>query len=150
VRGALAAGAFAAAIACVSPSAPGAASAPAPELGRPVTLATGESASFDSGKISVRFVAVAEDSRCPKNEQCVWAGNARVELEVTAGGSGARTIALDTNKGTRDAEIEGYAVSLEDVAPLPVSGRGIAPEQYRVTLVVRRGSAPSRSDQPVR
>jgi hypothetical protein len=145
---ALAAG-LAAAISCAAAS--GAPESQArPELGKPFTLAAGESASLDSGKISVRFVAIGEDSRCPKNEQCVWAGNARVELEVRTNGS-PQSISLNTNKGAAEREIDGYFVSLQDVAPAPISGRAIAPQDYRVTLTVGRGASSQRpTDAPVR
>jgi hypothetical protein len=121
------------------------------QVGQPFTLAPGESASLDSGKLTVKFVAVSEDSRCPKNEQCVWAGNARVELEVRAGGAEARRISLQTNRGAPEAEVDAYSLLLEDIAPLPISGRPIAAADYRVTLRVSRGSATGRGrDEPVR
>ncbi len=40
--------------------------------------------------LTVRFVAVEEDSRCPVSEgyQCFWAGQATVVVEIDMGGSG--------------------------------------------------------------
>jgi len=149
-----AASAFVAAIACAgAPGAPGAPGATdhGAELGKPFTLAAGESASLDAGKLVVRFVAVGEDSRCPKGEQCVWAGNARVDLEVRVGTGSPQVISLNTNQGTASAELDGYGLALHDVAPQPIAGRAIAPEDYRVTVSATRGPAPSPgADQPVR
>jgi hypothetical protein len=125
---------------------------PSAELGKPFTLAPGESASLESGKITVRFVSVSEDSRCPKNEQCVWAGNARIELEVRPGTGSPRAIALDTNPrgGLPQAELDGYFIVLEGVAPQPIAGRAMAAGDYRVTLSVTRGAVPRPgTDQPV-
>lgn len=120
------------------------------ELGKPVTLAPGETASFDSGKIAVRFVAVTEDSRCPKGEQCVWAGNARVELEVRGGGGEPRRLTLETNGRASEAEVGELTLALQDVSPLPIGGRAIAPQDYRVTLILGRGAGSHRgSDAPV-
>ncbi|QAA82063.1 hypothetical protein EI546_10170 [Aequorivita sp. H23M31] len=36
--------------------------------------------------ISIKFVEVVEDSRCPKGVNCIWAGRAIVKVEVTANG----------------------------------------------------------------
>ena len=36
--------------------------------------------------ISIKFVEVVEDSRCPKDVNCIWAGRAIVKVEVTANG----------------------------------------------------------------
>jgi hypothetical protein len=141
---------LAAALACAgaTPAAPPADTA---ELGKPFTLAPGESATLGSGKVAVRLVAVSEDSRCPKNEQCVWAGNARVELEVRVGGGEARPVTLETNRGASDTEVGDFTLALVDVAPAPISGRTISPQDYRVTLTLGHGAASGpRSDAPVR
>lgn len=36
--------------------------------------------------ISIKFIDVLEDSRCPKDVTCIWAGRAIVKAEVTANG----------------------------------------------------------------
>lgn len=102
-----------------------------------VTLAIGESASLDGGALSVKFVRVAEDSRCPKGEQCIRAGNARVELEARVGSEPPRAIALNTTEGQTEVEIDRYVLRLDGVAPVPVTGRSVSPESYRVTLSLR-------------
>jgi hypothetical protein len=102
-----------------------------------VTLAIGESASLDGGALSVKFLRVAEDSRCPKGEQCIRAGNARVELEARSGAEPAQTVVLNTTEGETQAEIGSRVLRLDGLAPVPVSGRAIAPESYRATLSVR-------------
>jgi len=35
---------------------------------------------------SIKFVEVLEDSRCPENTTCIWAGRARVLVEVSKNG----------------------------------------------------------------
>ena len=101
-----------------------------------VTLAVGESASLDGG-LSVKFLRVAEDSRCPKGEQCIRAGNARVELEVRSGAEPERSIVLNTTEGETEAEVGRRVLRLDGLAPVPVSGRTISTENYRLTLSVR-------------
>lgn len=36
--------------------------------------------------ISIKFVKVIEDSRCPKNATCIWQGRAIVQVEITQKG----------------------------------------------------------------
>lgn len=36
--------------------------------------------------VSIKFLEVTEDSRCPKDVTCVWAGRAIVKVEVSANG----------------------------------------------------------------
>lgn len=36
--------------------------------------------------VSIKFLEVVEDSRCPKGVNCIWAGRAIVKVEVTADG----------------------------------------------------------------
>lgn len=39
--------------------------------------------------ITLKFLEVVEDSRCPKGVNCIWAGRAIVKVEVTADGQKA-------------------------------------------------------------
>lgn len=36
--------------------------------------------------VSIKFLEVVEDSRCPEGVNCIWAGRAIVKVEVTANG----------------------------------------------------------------
>ncbi|WGF93640.1 hypothetical protein [Aequorivita marisscotiae] len=37
--------------------------------------------------ISIKFLEVVEDSRCPTGVDCIWAGRAKVKVAVTANGN---------------------------------------------------------------
>lgn len=86
----------------------------------------------------VRFVAVPEDSRCPKGEQCIVAGKARVALEISVDGGTPTEVELGTAEGHGEMDVAGFQVTLAGLAPYPVSGRQIRPEEYVATLVLRR------------
>jgi len=45
-----------------------------------IRIPLGETAKI--GDATVKFVQVLEDSRCPLDVTCIWAGRARVQLEV--------------------------------------------------------------------
>ncbi|HEX8297698.1 MAG TPA: hypothetical protein VF594_00945, partial [Rubricoccaceae bacterium] len=93
-----------------------------------VRIALGESADVDS--VPVRFVSVVEDSRCPPDVTCVWAGRARVQLSI-----GGETVVLAVPSVPEDPEMPTEAT----VAGLTVrvsALAGPAPSQPGSTLPV--------------
>lgn len=84
------------------------------------------------------FTDVASDSRCPKDVVCIWAGNVALAfgLETADGGTSDFEVTYEGQPATET--VEGYAVTVMDVQPYPVSTQPIEPEDYRVT--VRIGS----------
>lgn len=99
------------------------------------TLASGRLVNVDDAALRIRFLGVTADSRCPSDVQCVWAGNATVELEVRADGV-TDTLALNTNVGAREGVVGDYRIVLVALAPEPRSMTPIDPSEYRVTLKV--------------
>ena len=47
-------------------------------INREFSLGIGQTASVEGEKLFIKFKAVLEDSRCPINVVCVWAGNGKV------------------------------------------------------------------------
>ena len=83
------------------------------------------------------FVGVTEDSRCPTDVQCVWAGNCAVRLDVTTG-RGVQPVTLNTAGGSRfprEASASGYTFTLVEVDPQQ-PGDGIPVEKYKATIRV--------------
>ena len=52
-----------------------------------VTLRTGQQKKAGRGEITIKFLSVEEDSRCPDGAACVWAGNAKVKVKIGSGSS---------------------------------------------------------------
>jgi len=103
-------------------------------------LGIGQEGATADGKLKIKFLSVAEDSRCPKGVNCIWEGNARVVLE--AGTSGGKAVKLELNTSPREGAAGGeygqYLIKLVDVAPYPVEGQTNKPGNYTVTLVVSK------------
>lgn len=57
-----------------------------------VAAGIGETADLGDG-LAVRPLEVLEDSRCPQNARCVWAGRLRLKVEIE--GVGERELTLD-------------------------------------------------------
>jgi hypothetical protein len=77
-----------------------------------VVLAAGESADLGSGR-QLKFLRVQNDSRCPKDVQCVWAGEVTLAFELsTAEGSSNFELSSHTAKSASaswlDFELNDY------------------------------------------
>jgi len=102
-------------------------------LGINVTLAPGAAISSKTADVTVRFVAVTEDSRCPSDVTCVWAGEVKVRLEIQEASKVASPVEILEGSST----VAGvYRVTLVRVEPQPVSTAKIAPQDYRATLKI--------------
>jgi hypothetical protein len=113
-------------VACDSTVAPGDVA-----LGAEFTLKPGESVLAGDGGLQVTFVGVTEDSRCPKDALCVWAG--QVVVEVVAGSANDRVSLKPDDTVTS----EGYQLKLVRVEPYPSSDAPIQADDYGATFVVQ-------------
>jgi hypothetical protein len=99
----------------------------------------GETAYIADTRLSIRVNAVSDDSRCPRDVVCVWAGNARVSLTLRDG-SNSEAVDLNSTLEPRATARWGYTVQLIDVQPVPTAGQPIPAQEYVVRLVVTRAS----------
>src|SRR5689334_15263072 len=51
-------------------------------LGDEFTTKVGQQVRVKDTKLKLTFLSVPQDSRCPSSVDCVWAGNAQLNLEV--------------------------------------------------------------------
>ena len=103
-------------------------------LNAPIQLEPGQSAVFDAEDLTVKFVGIDSDSRCPSDVACVWAGEVVVRLSVR---KDSRTKELSI-KAPQSLPVDGFSVTVLDVLPPRASSQRIAPADYRVTLKVAR------------
>ena len=103
----------------------GSASTPSPVENGPVAL--GQTAYVDGPQVTP--LEVLEDSRCPKEVRCVWAGQVKLRVRVT-GGAWSREIELVSNKPVQVAD---GALRLVAVTP-DRSQAAIRPQDYRFTF----------------
>lgn len=105
----------------------------------PFTLRVGQEATFEDIDLSVRFVGISEDSRCPLDVTCVWAGDARVDLLLRQSGTSEEILNLHTNLEPRRWVVGRYQIMLEELSPLPRSSAIIPPEHYVAEFRVSLG-----------
>jgi hypothetical protein len=104
-------------------------------LGAEFTLAPGEFAPIEGSPLGVRFVSVTEDSRCPSDTTCVWAGEVKAQVEVREGSNQPKVVELGLGGET---SVGDHRVTLVRVEPQPTSTARIAAQLYRATLKVDR------------
>jgi hypothetical protein len=88
-------------------------------------------------RLRIKFVSV-EDSRCPADANCIWAGNAKVTIRVTNRNGKAETFDLNTNTGSKAVNFGGYEISLGSVTPYPRSNIRINRNGYTAKFTVRK------------
>lgn len=99
--------------------------------GEEFELKLGEEARIGNDALAIEFVDVLEDSRCPSNVTCVWAGNGKVEIRFTR-----ETLRLNTYLDPRDSTISNVNVELLSLKPYPEHPVQFEKEDYKVRILV--------------
>jgi hypothetical protein len=92
------------------------------------------------GRLALTPQALVEDSRCPINARCVWAG--RLVLKARVDGAGWRET-IDLTLG-QPAAVHGSQLMLVTASPDKVAGTAISSGDYRF------GFAPVSAPRPAR
>lgn len=95
------------------------------------TLALGESAAVEGTNITVTFLDLLEESRCPVNAVCIRAGNAKIQLGLRNPDRVAEVNIPDQPRGEFVGLIE---IRLIDLTPYPEVGKQYEKTDYRATL----------------
>jgi hypothetical protein len=97
-------------------------------------LIIGETINLDDGG-SVTFEGVSEDSRCPEEVDCVWAGQVTVNLTVTTPDGQSEELSLTLMGGQSEPVTVGdYTITLHAVDPYPKQPGDIDPASYNISI----------------
>jgi len=130
-----------------------------------IQLKLGEQTAVGDGALQILFKSVINDSRCPRGVECVWAGQAKVLLQLEKKGEKAVEVQLTTpwlseaRPNPSEAAYAGYLIQLKSLAPYPGETNKV---DTAVTIVVSeqtdasgptgpgssRGTAPAPSAGP--
>ena len=89
-------------------------------------------------KLNLRFLDVVEDSRCPKDAQCIWAGNAKVKVQINKPGGTPKIFEINSGIEPQTILIEGYEIRLVALTPEPGSNIRIRKDGYVATFSVTK------------
>ena len=114
----------------------------AARLGKEFSVKAGQQLTLDGVDFQVKFVGVPQDSRCPADVNCIWAGNAEVALNLSYG-TCTTDLTLNTNDGPQtkqEGKVGDFRVKLVKLDPYPRSDKKIAPNDYVAMLVVTKAN----------
>ncbi len=110
-----------------------------PTLGKPFRLEFGQVAILESGGLRIQFLEITEDSRCPIDALCVWAGQVTVLLGISGGDQPPSLVEITLEGGKeRQAreQIGEYLIEFLALEPHPKSTEQIDMASYVATLAV--------------
>lgn len=103
------------------------------ELGEEFELFLGKKATISPYRVAVTFADVLEDSRCPANANCFWAGNGKVQIQVAKD-----DVQLNTFLEPHQASINDFTIQLVGLEPYPEYPIQFEKEDYKVRLVIKK------------
>jgi hypothetical protein len=107
-----------------------------------VTLHPGQETIVPGTILRLGFTQVVQDSRCPIDVQCIWQGEAVLELALGIGMGPSRPDTVSTLPPKNVTRLFGYRVTLVDVQPAPLSTRQIPPGEYAAHFLVEAVEEP--------
>ncbi len=99
-----------------------------------VTLQFGAEVTVGGSVLMVSFARVVEDSRCPVDVTCVWAGNATVGVGIRMGMGPTFPLQLNTTLEPRWVDWNDARVTLLELLPEPRAEDPLRPEEYTLKL----------------
>jgi hypothetical protein len=109
------------------------------EVGSPaeVVLKVGEQVRVDA-VLSLAFLGVPADSRCPSLALCIWAGDGAVQIAYAAGMGPSRPDTLHTTLDPKVVQFAGYAITLVELGPYPATSDPIPQSRYEARFKIER------------
>jgi hypothetical protein len=89
-------------------------------------------------RLTLTFVSVRDDSRCPTGVTCIWEGDAIVRLRAELAGEAPAQLELHTNsRFSQEGTVGALTVTLVSLDPYPEVDKPIAQDAYSATLQIR-------------
>ncbi|HXH69016.1 MAG TPA: hypothetical protein VNI60_01580 [Pyrinomonadaceae bacterium] len=103
-----------------------------------VTVQVNQQKMLAKNKLTIKFVSLVEDSRCPTDTRCIQAGNAKIQIEVKKAGGASKTFELNTNAKPQILSFAGYTIKLTDLNPKPATNIRINRLGFKATFMVSK------------
>ena len=109
------------------------------EPGVEFALPLGQTATLNASGVRIAFNRVNEDSRCPVDVQCVWAGEAKIQLTVSRPGSPDDVKVISITPPNNETSSGDVRIRFVGLAPVPRQADAGKPRDYVAHLIVTRG-----------
>ncbi len=112
-----------------------------------VSLKEGENKFVKELGMNITFKKIVEDSRCPKDVNCVWEGAATAEIEVMGLETRPMTLRVSTvNQGAKYSKMQqfnGYNITLDQLTPGTTTEKGMKQLQgtYKIVLKINKSGS---------
>jgi putative hemolysin len=116
------------------------------QLNSPIKLHVNESTFLESENLQITLNHM-DDSRCPSDVTCVWAGEAKAQLYLTRDEQNLGNLTLSTMEKNNSISFNGYLINLIKVDPYPTSTKNIQTADYLATILVSKESTLSPKQQ---
>jgi hypothetical protein len=100
------------------------------------SLEIGERVDAEEIGLSITFIGVPRDSRCPRDVQCIVAGEAHVVFDVERGAESAELTFKVPPGGSDERELDGVTITLVTLEPETNSTEKIEAADYVATVAV--------------
>jgi len=109
-------------------------------LGEPFQLQINQTAIIMPDNMSITFLDVPQDSRCPAFFVCIWPGQVTVSLNITESSFPSLSSVLNLTLGpsplnSSSANVDSHVIELLQAEPYPMRDEQIPKSDYRATLV---------------
>ncbi len=104
-----------------------------PKLEEEFIIKLGQEIAIPEENISLQFNAVLEESRCPEDATCIWAGNAKIAIQLNK-----QEKDLNTYVEPKQAAIANYEIKLISLNPYPKYNKQIRKKDYVAKLLVTK------------
>lgn len=111
------------------------------QLNQPFQLKIQQIAEIESENLQIQFLEVSDDSRCPVDVQCFWAGQATIVIGILKDGNNLGNVNLVLGAASPDqatAHFDNYTISLLELTPYPQQNQQVERLDYTATLLVSR------------
>lgn len=105
--------------------------------GETFSLPVGKTATINASGTRIRFRELREDSRCPSDVTCVWAGDAKIELIISRTGSPEDSKLISLNPPNNVVTSGDLQIRFVGLTPVPRQSDK-SPRAYVAQLVVDR------------
>ena len=103
-----------------------------------VEVQIGHEIRIQNAGIKLKFIDLIEDSRCPTDTQCIWAGNAKIKISLSNAGRLRKIFDLNTGVKPQTILFAGYEIKIVRLTPAPASNIRIRKDGYVATFSVTK------------
>ncbi len=104
----------------------------------PETISVNYQKTVTKDNLTLKFVSVIEDSRCPVGVNCIWAGNAKVQIEISSKKGISQTFELNTDLQPQIVAFDGFEIKLQNLTPHPKAETTTNPNSYTSVFAIRK------------